>query len=273
MPPARFPIRWILAAVLLFSLLVSRPQLFGQTVASPQRDATALSALSQMLTATGWSATLPQDIVAVGNITRYYNNTQDVVGIKLESTGARLYRSEVSDPSGTIVTILNGDQAAASTPGSTSFLSGPPAIAMRPVAFPFFAGVLAFADSTCSVQYDDTETLGSQAAYRLEISPQPLGTDPISVLRAQANHLMLWVSVSSGLPLQLSYMRISNTNPTASRQVTRTFSDYRQINGLNVPFHQEEFAGGQMLLSLQFDTVSFNTGIPSSDFALPISQN
>jgi hypothetical protein len=249
------------------------PQTPSGTSNSPQRDPQALASLTQMITATNWGAVQTQDVVATGMVTRDHGDYQDTVGIRLESSGPRLYRSDVQDPTGTVTTILNGDGAAVTTASSAQLLPSYVAIAMRPIAFPFFGGFLSFLDNSYTVKYDGVETIAGQAAYRIEFVAPPGGSDPISQLRSKVSQLTVWISVASAYPVQVTYRRISNNNPNASRQITQTFSDYRTVEGILVPFHQEEYASGHMILSLQLSTVNLNTGVPSADYALPAVQN
>jgi outer membrane lipoprotein-sorting protein len=256
------------------STLLFLSQSLAQNSTPVQRDAQALSALAQMLSATGWSSTAQlQDVKATGMVNRYHGDSQDSVGLVLESRGSRLYRTDVQDPAGTVTTVVNGDNAIVITPVSTIFLPFYAAIALRPITFPFFAGTLVYANDNFLVQYEGTDTVSGQQAYKIEMSLQPAAPDPASTLRAQASHTILWVSVSSALPMQIQYSRPSNNDPRTFRQITQTFSDYRTVAGLAIPFHQEEFAGGQLLLSLQLSSVNLNTGVPTSDFAIPVAQD
>jgi len=220
--------------VLLFVLILSpSPRLNSQqSTTIPQRDAQAISVMSQMAAATGWgTAGLPSDALASGTVTRYKGDVQDIVNVILKAKGSKLYRAQVQEP------------------------------------------LLSFADPSFAVQYLGTETIANQTTHRIAISPQPSSSDPAAPLRSRANRLVVWISESSGFPLQIAYVRISTDNPTASRLVTRAFSDYRVVNGIAVPFHQDEFGGEQRSFSLQLTTVILNAGLRDTDFALPVLQD
>jgi outer membrane lipoprotein-sorting protein len=253
--------------------LFAMPQTPTSSQTAIVRDPQALVSLTQMISATGWGIVQPQDVVATGMVTRDHGDYQDTVGIRLESSGPRLYRSDVQDPSGTITTILNGDGAAVTSTTSAQLFPSYVAIAMRPSAFPLFGGFLSFLDNSYTVKYDGVETIAGQAAYRIEFVAPPGGSDPISQMRSKVSQLTVWISTATAYPVQVTYSRISNNNPNASRQITQTFSDYRTVGGIQVPFHQEEYASGHMILSLQFSAVNLNTGVPSTDYALPAGQN
>lgn len=248
------------------------PQTATTTASAPQLDPQALSVLAQMTSATGWSnASLPQDATATGAITSYSSSSPITVNAVYKSKGPRLFRADVQQSTGTVTTVLNGDSAGTLAPSGQQALPGHVALGMRPFVFPFFCGLLS---STSTVaQYQGIETVDGQSGYRISVSSLPSGTDPMSVMRAQASHVTVWVAVPTGLPIQMEYARPSLDNSTASRLIRRKFSNYRIVNGLAVPFHQEEFANNQLLSALDLSSVAFNVGLSDADFTVPIPQD
>jgi outer membrane lipoprotein-sorting protein len=262
--------------VLSFLLILSSSLLLNsqQSVATPQRDPQAVAVLTQMLTASGWGkASLPTDGIASGTVTRVSGDTQQSVAVTMKIRGPRIYRVEVRDPSGPITTIINGDAGAVTRTAGTAFLPAHSAISQRAWAFPFFSDLCALSDAAVGFQYVATETLNGNLAHRVEIIRSYSSSDPMSSLRNRVAHLTVWVSATTWLPMQIQFNRVSDDNPTAIRSLVRTFSDYRVVNGLAIPFRQEQFAAGQLLQKLQLTSVSFNTGLPDSEFALPAAQN
>lgn len=70
----------------------------------------------------------------------------------------------------------------------------------------------------------------------------------------------------------IEYTRVADNNPTALRTRVRSFSDYRVVGGLAVPFRQQDSDGGQLLYTLQLTQVQFNVGLSDSEFTLPAAQ-
>jgi len=256
-------------------ILSSSPQLSSQqSSASPTRDPLAVAVLTQMITATGWgTATLPADATASGTVTRATGDTPQSSAVTMKIRAARIYRVDVQDPSGPITTIINGDAGAVTRTAGTSFLPAHSAISQRAWAFPFFSDLCALSDAAVGFQYAGAETLNGDLAHRLEIIRAFSANDSLSSLRSRVAHLTVWISASTWLPMQVQFNRVSDDNPTAIRSLIRTFSDYRVVNGRAIPFHQEQYAGGQLLQTLQLTSVSFDTGVSDSDFALPPAQN
>jgi outer membrane lipoprotein-sorting protein len=53
------------------------------------------------------------------------------------------------------------------------------------------------------------------------------------------------------------------------REVTTEFSDYRDVDGIMVPFMIRQSVGGQMLVQLIVDTMEFNAAVEDGLFKLP----
>jgi hypothetical protein len=256
-------------------ILASSPRLGSQQlVATPQRDPQAMSVLTQMLTASGWvTASLPTDATASGTVTRASGTTSQSAAVTMKIKGPRIFRVDVQDATGPITTIINGDTGAVTRTAGTFFLPTHSAISQRAWAFPFFSDLCALSDASIGLQYAGTETLNGNLAHRVEIIRSFSSSDPMSGLRSQVAHLTVWISASTWLPMQVQFIRVSEDNPTAMRPLIRTFSDYRVVSGLSIPFHQEQYAAGQLLQTVQLTSMTFNTGIAASDFTLPPVSN
>ena len=83
--------------------------------------------------------------------------------------------------------------------------------------------------------------------------------------------MTIWIA-KTGLPAEIDYALLAMDNFRAVMHRARTFSDYRPINGVAVPFHQEEFVDGQNISKLDLTDVQFNTGVSDAEFNVPASQ-
>lgn len=262
--------RFILSLVLIFA---SSSRLNSQqSTAAPQRDPQALAVLSKMFIVSGWSSTnLPANAVASGTATRYHGDTQDAVGITLKFRGYSEARMEVADPVSPTISVFHGEQASVSKTTGTQAIPAHSALSTPPVAMLFFCSFLNTSDPNRLFRFVGTETVGGQLTNRLEFDYIPSSDNPYSQVLRRAGHVTLWISTSSLLPIQVQYPRISNDNPTAVFLATRVYSDYRAINGIAVPFRQDEYLGNQLTHSLQLSTVNFNTGLSDADFAISVT--
>jgi len=233
----------------------------------PERDPQALAVLSKMLSISGWS--VPIDAAAAGSVTRYRGDTQDAVNITLKFKGRTEARVDVADPTTPRSTVINGELAASTTSGVTLLVPGRSTLSPT-VLLPIFSALLNISDPNLSFRFVGAETVNGQVASRLEIDYISPPDDPRPQAQRRDGHLTLWVSVSSLLPIQIQYPRISKDNPTSVFTATRVYSDYRTISGVAVPFHQDEYGGNQHLSSLQLNTVAFNTGLSDTEFAIAV---
>lgn len=46
------------------------------------------------------------------------------------------------------------------------------------------------------------------------------------------------------------------------------FSDYRNTNGVQIPFHVQKFLNNGLILDLQFSSATVNTGLAATEFAV-----
>jgi hypothetical protein len=262
---------WPLIPFFLLSFLLDRGA-SAQIQSTPAQSNSALAAFAQMLAATGWNPQrLPSDAVATGTITRYRGDTQDTIAYTLKVKGFDEMRVELQGAV-SATTIVNGGQAAANNSRGTMAIASHSAYSMRAMALPFFTSLMNSFDPSVSIQTAGTESVNGQSAQRIEIVPQPVPGDPMSPLRCRARRMTVWISTVTGLPVQIAYARIADNNPTAVATRIRQFSDWRIVNGMAVPFHQEEFFQKEHLYSLQLDSVSFNAGLSDSDFTVPAVQ-
>ncbi len=243
------------------------------TVADAQspatKDTTALAVLTQMAAATGWSQlTLPADAMATGTVTRYGGDTSDTVSVRLKARGFRQYRAEVGGFSGT-TTIRNGDRAALQSAEGTKWLPAHSAQSTRAHVFPFFSDLIAAGSEDVAVRYLGLEDVGNEKAHRVEIFREPGPDQPSPAFIRRRTRMTVWVSATTALPLQIEYSRPADDNPSALLTRVRRFSDWRAVNGLALPFRQEELVNSKPVYSLQLTQAQFNVGLSDADFNLP----
>lgn len=240
-----------------------------QSPPSSNRDPEGAAILAKMQAVSGWGGpNSPQDAVATGIVTRYTGDSQDTVGAAFKFKGYTEARVDVSGPSSTLSMSMSGERAAVS--GQNGTRSIPARSTLSPsMALPFFCSVLNVSDPNISFRFTGAETVGSQTASRIEIDFSPPDSDTRPKIQ-RAWHASLWVSTTTSLPLQIQYARIGTDNPTAMFLATRVYSDYRTVNGIAVPFHQEEFVGDRHLSTLQLNVVTFNAGLADADFVMQV---
>lgn len=224
-----------------------------------------------MAGATGWNAaSQPKDVQAIGTITVEDPVSPETLPVTLSAKSCRLFRNDVQFSDGTHSAIVNQDSAAAIAPGAQQLLPPFTALSANSFELPFLC--LPSALAAGSLNLVGIESVAGQSAYRIDVNPVVSSSDALAIPRQIAAQFTLWVSTSSGMPLQLSSKLVSPYNSTASVSVLRVFSDFRVVNGIAVPFQQQQFIQGQLRSTLRLSSVTFNVGVSDSAFTLPAAQ-
>jgi hypothetical protein len=119
------------------------------------------------------------------------------------------------------------------------------------------------------VSYAGAEDHNGLAVEHLSFSRQfAIAPSQISALMKLHSQMEIYMDASTSLPSAVSF----NTHPDkdASRNipVEITFSDYRLVNGVQIPFHVQKYFNGSLLLDMQFDRADLNSGLSPSSFSV-----
>jgi hypothetical protein len=266
---ARF---WLLFFPLLFSCSVGAQQ---PTASQPiQKDAAALAILDQMVKATGWNPTsLPLDLVATGTMTIYIGTDSNSYPVTYKLKGGSQISTELAEDAGTSRTVSNGKIAGAILPDGTvvplpSYL----AHSMRQMVFPFMTQITNSAAPDISVGLAGTLQINGTLCNGVALAHHLARTDPLAFVEDLASPMTIWISSTTGLPVQIDYALTGINNFKAVLHLSKTFSDYRIVNGVAVPFHQEEILQGQKNIVLDLIGVQFNTALTDADFYVPVTR-
>jgi hypothetical protein len=234
-----------------------------------QRDAQAISILSQALNAAGGATRLGaiQDFTGTGTIT--YNWAGEAVpgSVTVFGKGLNEFRMDANVPSGTQSFIVNGQA------GSLTLLNRPKT--KLPVYSVMTAGSLTFpaarianvlSDSSISISYSGLIAWSGSQVYRVHVVPpldpalnagttlSGLGEFDLYVDPATYQLVGFAEKVWWGNDLKQSYLH------------EIAFSNYTPTNGLSVPFAITEKFGGQQTWSISLSSLTFNTGLSDTLF-------
>jgi hypothetical protein len=237
--------------------------------ATPVRDSQALAILAQTANAAGGANTIAaiQDFVGTGLIT-YFSADQEVQGsVTVKGMGANSFRLDASLPSGTRSWAVDAEQGfIKEEDGTIRSLSPGNALTLAAFTFPYLKIISALSDSSVTVQNLGLVQLNGRAAYQVQTQKNfPIATDPGSELsRLSAQTLFI-----DSLTFQIIEVRdfIEDANrSTDSYAHEMDFSDYREVDGLLLPFSITETIGSQQTLAIQFSSFAFNSGLTDGDF-------
>jgi hypothetical protein len=87
-----------------------------------------------------------------------------------------------------------------------------------------------------------------------------------ATLLQHLSQMDLYLDSATMLPVALAFNTHPDNDAGRDIPVEIRFSDYRLTNGAQVPFHVQKFINNSLVLDLQFETATFNTGLSASDF-------
>jgi len=118
-------------------------------------------------------------------------------------------------------------------------------------------------DSTYSITWQGTVTLGGVTAARIRIS---LDTDSVASLVTPQDW---YFDSSTGLPLRVEHRLPDNLRPEIFTAAAEEFSDFRAVARVAVPFRMVSYGDGEQIAVIMVSSVDFNSGIPPGSFDLP----
>ncbi len=254
-------------------ILSSSPHLNSQQTATPlQRDPQALALVQQALAATGGAqALLLQDSVATGQAQVFKpDGTSVTLPIIKKSAGTTKTRTELQRPEGTRVRVVNAGIGAIQNPdGTVRPLFSNNTVAERIEHIPALSILSEWQSSNIEIRYIGVDTVNGNPVQVIAISFIPT-SDPqwVSFYRSTTQTLF-YIDQTTSLVSKIQYLNFAENDSNVSEKVEVFFTDYRPVNGVQVPFKQASYADGRLRSTLTFTGVSFNTGLSTTQFAVP----
>jgi hypothetical protein len=249
----------ILAAVL--SIFTFHPQVTQQTgSASPQ----AIQLLQQSLAALN-GTTVVRDITLSGSA-HYIVGSDDETGTATLKAITGASRVDLSFSSGSRSEVRNQ----LSDPPTGSW-SGPDGVSHtfadhnlfnEPSWFSPVAALSRLSISSQSVfSYVGAETLESQTVQHISSNQLPLASAIVPPLVSHLTQVDLYLDSSTLLPAAITFDTHPDDDELVDIPIEVRFSDYRPVNGAQIPFHVQKFINNSLVLDLQFDNATLNSGL------------
>lgn len=90
----------------------------------------------------------------------------------------------------------------------------------------------------------------------------------VAQLMQHLTEMDLYLDPHSSLPLRLAFNEHPDTDASRDVPVEIRFSDYRIVNGTQVPFRLQKLINGTLVLDLRVELATLNSNLPASTFAL-----
>jgi hypothetical protein len=236
-----------------------------------QRDAQAISVLSNSLASTGGLPSLRsiQDYSATGTITYLWAGEENTGNLTARGLGTTNYRLDANLPSGDRSWVVaSGQGTVKGITGTTSTISYTDALSLSGYSFPFLGMAGLLSDSSTAVKYIGVVELNGHTAHQIQAQRTfSAQLDPDGSL-GKATSQTFFIDTTTFQLIELDSFVHQEGRSTDVYTRSVQFSDYRVVNGINSPFQIAESISGQKTLSIQFSSISFNTGLTDSDFQM-----
>ena len=258
-------VAFLTVILLLATLLSSAAQQTGP--ASPQ----ALQILQQALSALNGS-TATRDVTLTGSANYIAGSDNETGTGTLEAIATGASSVSLTLPSGSRTEVRN---LTANPPTGT--WSGPDGVNHLIVSHnllnepSWFAPACAISrllvspDSVAS--YVDAEALESQSVQHVAVVQQPLASAFAPEIFPHLTQIDLYLDSSTYLPAAIKFTIHPDDDELVDIPIEVRFSDYRTVNGTQIPFHVQRFLDNGLVLDLQFETAVINSGLSPSAFA------
>jgi hypothetical protein len=124
-------------------------------------------------------------------------------------------------------------------------------------------------NSNISVQYQGIAQVTGQSTSVVAVSYVPT-TDPSQgAIFTSVTQTLFYVDQTSGMIDKIQYSNYDEGNSSGTQLVEVYLSNYQSVNGISLPFHQTTYTDGSLYSDLTINSISFNVGLPDSQFTLP----
>lgn len=244
------------------------------TAPTPTRDPVAVALLTKSLAA--MTGGLPVSDVTLQGTARRIAGSDDETGtavLKALPTGEA--RIDLSFPSGSrsevVANSLNGPVGAWSGPdGSSNTIAKHNLAIPSNWFFPAFTVTRLNASQTYLLSYVGSEIRDGRAVEHVTALKQAQDLPrELATIVQRLSQMEIYLDSSTLLPVALTFNTHPDRDAGTDIPVEVRFSDYRLVNAAQVPFHVQKFINNGLVLDLQFDSVTLNTGLTASAFTIP----
>ncbi len=266
--------------ILLLFVVLSTGILIAQTQNGQKHEAPTGGLLTRALSAVSGGAPI-QDVVQTGKVRRIAGSTDEPGEAEVKAMVSGEARIDLSFPSGPLSEVYargeRGPVGESSGADGKLHAMAPHNLLVDPAWFcPALVLEKAAAEGKIVTVAERTNSGGRPLDHLRVTSPPPSAASqtaprlPSKFVDAvqQAAQFDLYLDSATFLPVEVDFQTHPDNNIGQDIPVRIRYSDYRIINGVQVPFHVRKFLNGTLYLDLQFEAASFNTGLAANSFVV-----
>ena len=263
----RFP---RLVSFSLALLLNSAPLLSQQPSPTAQRDPQATTVINLALNAAGGIAALSQiqDYTGSGTIVYSWADSQVQGSVTVKGRGLAQFRLDATLPAGVRSFIVsNGTGSLRELDGTTTPIPYYQAVNFgSSVVFPLVHLLAALLNTSTNITYQGLVTRAGHQVHDIRV--QGLSAPAATTAGVQANIPAQDFFIDSSTFQLISTLgkAYPKDGSLSAAPAEVQFSDYRQVNGILLPFAVTTLIAGQSASAIQLNQVTFNNNLTDSDF-------
>jgi len=245
----------------------------------PQRDPRAVAILQQSLTAIGGAAAAGRvvinDVTLTGRARRIAGSDDETGTAVVKALATGEARMDFSFPSGQHSEVrTNSEKGPAGKwsgrDGTAHTISRHNLMVDSSWFFPALMLRRLSSSQGFAVSYAGNETWDGRAVEHLTVSQQFPGVPArAAALMQRLSQMEIYLDASTLLPSAVSFNTHPDNDAGRDIPVEIRYSDYRVVNGAQVPFHVQKYLNNGLVLDVQFETAALNTGLSASSFSTP----
>jgi hypothetical protein len=204
-----------------------------------------------------------QDSVATGSIS--FADGQKGT-LRIETKGLNRQRFELTIGTTEITTIYNSGTGY-SAQGSSPRRRLPVWVSQyrRPEHIPALSRIADYQQPTSALRYAGLETLSGISVHHIKLTSAPTDSTPAEIENL-ISEFHAFIDSHSYLVVKTITFDFSPEVMENRSKVETYFSDYRNVNGLLVPYRVTRYVEGQLYSDFVLTNVALNVGVSDADF-------
>jgi hypothetical protein len=135
--------------------------------------------------------------------------------------------------------------------------------------FPTFAIARRLSGSGFVATYVGQETHNGQAVEHVSVSQTSSSHSPSgAILHQHLSQVDFFLDATTFLPAAIAFTIHPDDDAGRDIPVEVGFSDYRPVNGAQIPFHVQKYLNNTLILDFQATSVTLNSGLSANSFSL-----
>jgi hypothetical protein len=255
---------------LLIGFLLVAPAAYSQTSTTPTASSPqAVTLVSQAVAALTGSITV-NDVTLTGTGTRTAGSDVESGSVSLKALAGGQSRLDLIVAGGTRSEIRNLDSNGASQgfwiglDGTINSMANHNCATDAAWFFPALSVLSRLSNPNLLVTYIGNETRGGVSVQHLHFLIQnPVAAGVFQQLSAED----VYLNASSNLPVAITFNAHPDNDASANIPAEIDFSNYQNVNGVQVPFRIQRLLNGSVLFDLTIQSATLNSGLTAAAFS------